>query len=627
MSEYNSIAILPNGKKAEVVIKNGKSYLKDGSRIPIGTTVKTAGGTFKLTEKGGVKVDSDPFKNTSQRTNRTTNSKVSSNKPKSSSSKTTTRQRVSTTSQTTSGGLTYDEALEIARKQAYSAGANPDNISPGYVEMIQRTYKKDNSGLGASFNDTPENRQVSKQYTQRGISEARQAQANQQQIDYQSMLDKALAEALGQQQSQFNSTLTQLQQQLQATQSQYQQQQSQYQQQQEAIQEQLEQWQQQQEELRRQAEAEEQARQEYLNWALNPDTYNQIFDQIMQQQQPLFESQKQVIGDAVQEQRRQADIDAERRGIYNSGIASTMQQQLSENETEAIARALAELQAQATGLTSDYQNKLIQKAQLEGNWANQNRQLDQQALAGYLDNYLAGQQLGLDYMNSDRDFYLGNQRLGLDYLNANRGYELDQARLGLDYLNSNRDYELGLQKLGLSQAELLERARQFDSEMGYKQQALDAELSMFANKLGYDYAKLGVDEKIALANANLRGAELALASQKFSSEQEALAAQSKREKLADTLAGMNWVKGVLEQGANPADILDSLEIYKDVYGEDVYNTLKDIVVTATQQDQDQVDAVTGAAPSIPNQDQSPWVNGALRALLQNPIVPGIPRLP
>lgn len=53
-----SYAYDPSGKKVAVTIKDGKSYLADGSRIPTGYTVQTGGGVYKMTDSGGVKVGS-----------------------------------------------------------------------------------------------------------------------------------------------------------------------------------------------------------------------------------------------------------------------------------------------------------------------------------------------------------------------------------------------------------------------------------------------------------------------------------------------------------------------------------------------------------------------------------------
>lgn len=51
---------LPSGEKVEGVIKDGKTYLKDGSRVPVGALVDTgAGGVWKMTTSGGVKATAD----------------------------------------------------------------------------------------------------------------------------------------------------------------------------------------------------------------------------------------------------------------------------------------------------------------------------------------------------------------------------------------------------------------------------------------------------------------------------------------------------------------------------------------------------------------------------------------
>lgn len=46
----------PNGKKSDGYIKDGKTYTDENftQRVPVGSTVETAGGTYKMTESGGV---------------------------------------------------------------------------------------------------------------------------------------------------------------------------------------------------------------------------------------------------------------------------------------------------------------------------------------------------------------------------------------------------------------------------------------------------------------------------------------------------------------------------------------------------------------------------------------------
>lgn len=57
MATYQTTVTLPNGKKVTGYIKDGRTTLADGSRPPVGSTVQTAGGTFKVTDSGSQKVD------------------------------------------------------------------------------------------------------------------------------------------------------------------------------------------------------------------------------------------------------------------------------------------------------------------------------------------------------------------------------------------------------------------------------------------------------------------------------------------------------------------------------------------------------------------------------------------
>jgi RHS repeat-associated protein len=51
---------LPNGTKTTGNVVNGKTYLSNGSRVPEGSVVSTAGGDYMMKNGSGVKVDSVP---------------------------------------------------------------------------------------------------------------------------------------------------------------------------------------------------------------------------------------------------------------------------------------------------------------------------------------------------------------------------------------------------------------------------------------------------------------------------------------------------------------------------------------------------------------------------------------
>jgi len=66
---YTTTVTLPNGNKVTGYINNGITTLADGSRPPVGSLVTTAGGTYKMTNSGGVLVS-----NTNTNTNINTTS-------------------------------------------------------------------------------------------------------------------------------------------------------------------------------------------------------------------------------------------------------------------------------------------------------------------------------------------------------------------------------------------------------------------------------------------------------------------------------------------------------------------------------------------------------------------------
>ena len=57
MSSYLSYAVDLLGKKKDVEVIDGVTFLTTGERLPVGYTVQTEGGIWKMTEKGGIQVE------------------------------------------------------------------------------------------------------------------------------------------------------------------------------------------------------------------------------------------------------------------------------------------------------------------------------------------------------------------------------------------------------------------------------------------------------------------------------------------------------------------------------------------------------------------------------------------
>ena len=50
---YYTYGYSPDGKRVDMYIDNGQTYLSDGTRLPIGYSVQTKGGIYKMGDSGG----------------------------------------------------------------------------------------------------------------------------------------------------------------------------------------------------------------------------------------------------------------------------------------------------------------------------------------------------------------------------------------------------------------------------------------------------------------------------------------------------------------------------------------------------------------------------------------------
>ena len=54
---YDTYGYTPDGKRVDVYVENGQTYLRDGTRLPSGYTVQTQGGIYKMGDGGGYGVN------------------------------------------------------------------------------------------------------------------------------------------------------------------------------------------------------------------------------------------------------------------------------------------------------------------------------------------------------------------------------------------------------------------------------------------------------------------------------------------------------------------------------------------------------------------------------------------
>lgn len=303
------------------------------------------------------------------------------------------------------------------------------------------------------------------------------------------------------------------------------------------------------------ARAQRQAMRDYMDNALSPENYNAIFSQIMEQLMPQYNAQKAEIGNYMNEQRRLADVDADRRGLYTSGVGAVMQNQIADQEAKTLSAALAALQQQATQLTGEQQERMLRRAAIDGDWTT------------------ADLNAALGFLNSDRNYELGKGQLDLGYLNSDRDYQLGLGQLGLGQLNSDRDYQLGLGNLGLNKDKLAEDKRQFDAKLGeeirqfdnnaaYRDTAFAESVRQFEKEMGYKWSSLSASNKAQAFSQQLQLRELALKEGQWTDQQAYNQLQQDREKLTDSIKAYEYVSGLMQSGATPDQLYAAVQPYK-----------------------------------------------------------------
>ncbi len=140
-----SYAYDPSGKKVAVTIKDGKSYLADGSRIPTGYTVQTGGGIYKMTDSGGVKVDTHNTTTPTRTTDSTRTDSTKTDSDRKITSGTASRQA------TDSGTIQVDRAPQPT---GYTKVGNTYVINKDiYANDPEGSYTRTRSDFNAKYDD------------------------------------------------------------------------------------------------------------------------------------------------------------------------------------------------------------------------------------------------------------------------------------------------------------------------------------------------------------------------------------------------------------------------------------------------------------------------------------------
>jgi hypothetical protein len=297
-----------------------------------------------------------------------------------------------------------------------------------------------------------------------------------------------------------------------------------------------------------------------LNQALSPDYYTQNFNNIMTQLNPLYKQQRNEIMQMADQQRGQVDIDAERRGIYNSGVPANLRQDVNKMETQAIANALAQLQAQATQLVGDQQDRVLQSIGMQGDWMNS----DKSSLLGLLDT-MTGYDLGR--LNSDRNYSLG-------MLNSDRDYQINMGKLGLG------QQEMALNNLKFQEEQrqfarsLAEKQRQYDLDYDFKERSFAEDVRRFESEMGLKWSQLNASNKSSWIGAELDRAKLAFQREQWADEKSAANAAQNLQRLQYAMDGYADIQAIYNSGGSKSEAMSVAGMYNQYVGSDIGSDLK-----------------------------------------------------
>jgi hypothetical protein len=104
--------------------------------------------------------------------------------------------------------------------------------------------------------------------------------------------------------------------------------------------------------------------------------FNNLLNQIMQQNSGMLASQTKNFNQLLAKELIASDIDAERRGLFNSGIASTQARNLQENNSERIAAFKAALMQEASNLAREIQQMQIDAVRAGGSMRLEKEKMD-----------------------------------------------------------------------------------------------------------------------------------------------------------------------------------------------------------------------------------------------------------
>lgn len=293
-----------------------------------------------------------------------------------------------------------------------------------------------------------------------------------------------------------------------------------------------------------------------LSSLTSSNNYQTILEKILAQNMPTYNSGAAELSDQYADNAKNIDIDAERRGLYNSGVAGSLQQENNADKAAALAKLLADIRALSTNQASTAVSQQIQAAGLQGDLVTKGAELSQSGIKAAL------------------DALLGSGNLAVNQQNANTNAQ-----------QTANNYNINLLQLGIDQSKLDESARQFDARLDLDKTLRADDVEQFAQSMGLNWAQLSASSKAQAADSMYRAQELALATKKFESEEDLIKRQQAQDNLQILFGAYDMLDKMFAQGATKVDAVASVAPYKSGYPEvytDLLNTINNQYRTTAQ---------------------------------------------
>lgn len=272
---------------------------------------------------------------------------------------------------------------------------------------------------------------------------------------------------------------------------------------------------------------------EQLAQAMSPDFFNQMLSQVMSSYQPLIEAQQAQVGKQVAEGKRTSDIDVERRGLYDSGVAAGLQRDWDEFGVQENARIMAEMQAQAVSQANQMRAQQLQGLGIMSNAALEQLGMTKDELKSYRQmtqddkQFIANLTKDYDRMDTDAKTFLADLGFKRDMKQADR----EEFIADMNRLYWNADQEM----------------KKFIEEMGFKAKQHDDNVALEKQRIG----QMGADlqfrkDQAAIENARADRA-LTMQEGQYKANEKILAQEQYYRDMDTWDKGYTYVSGQIEQ--------------------------------------------------------------------------------